>query len=77
MLEPEDVARGMLAVCCDEERYASGTVLEVMDVEKKKWRGVMMLNDPGPQGKAIIASREEEGLVEVVAVIEREKHLGK
>jgi 3-hydroxybutyrate dehydrogenase len=73
MLEPEDVARAMVALCSDS-KYAPGTVLEVTDVDN--WRLVGVLNDPGPQGKAIIASKKSEGLADVLALIERDKRTG-
>jgi 3-hydroxybutyrate dehydrogenase len=75
MLEPEDIARAMMALCTDETKYQSGTVLEVTDVEN--WREVRMLNDPGPQGKATVVSNKELGLTDVRAILERDKHNGR
>ncbi|KAK5052605.1 hypothetical protein LTR84_002470 [Exophiala bonariae] len=70
MLEPEHVARAMLAVCFDS-KYPAGTVLEVTDVDN--WREVMLLNDPGPQGRAILASKKQEALSDVLAILEQDK----
>lgn len=70
MLEPEHVGRAMLAVCLDS-KYPPGTVLEVTDVDN--WREVMLLNDPGPQGKAILASKKRDALADVLAIIEQDK----
>ena len=71
MLEPEHVARGMVAVCLDP-KYPPGTILEVTDVDN--WRQVMMLNDPGPQGKAILASKKQNAVADVVAMIEQDRN---
>lgn len=49
VLPPEEIVRGMLALLVDN-RYPSGTVLEVGDFEN--WRVVQLLNDAGPQAKA-------------------------
>lgn len=70
MLEPEEVARGMLAVCLDP-KYPPGTILEVADTDN--WREVKLLNDPGPQGKAILASRKQDAVADVLAFIEKDK----
>lgn len=51
MLPPEEVARAMMALVTDVERYNAGTILEVCDVDGR-WREVALLNDPGPQGPA-------------------------
>ncbi|KAJ9606671.1 hypothetical protein H2200_008679 [Cladophialophora chaetospira] len=74
MLEPEDVARGMLAVCLDS-KYPSGTVLEITDIDN--WREVMLLNDPGPQGRAVIASKKKDAIADVVAAMERDRNDGR
>jgi 3-hydroxybutyrate dehydrogenase len=71
MLDPEDVAKAMLALCLDDGSYPSGTVLEVTDTEK--WRKVELLNDPGPQGRAVIASKKQEALIDVMAYIEQDR----
>lgn len=70
MLPPEEVARGMIAVCLDA-KYPPGTILEVADMGN--WREVMLLNDPGPQGKAILASKKQDAVADVVALIEKDK----
>lgn len=66
MLEPGEVARGMVALVENEGgRYPSGTVLEVADVGEETWRVKSMLNDPGVQGRACKVSNKENA-IEVV-----------
>jgi hypothetical protein len=73
MLPPEEVARGMLAVCLDP-KYAPGTILEVADPDS--WREVQLLNDPGPQGRATWTSRKQDALEDVKAMIEKDRRSG-
>lgn len=70
MLEPEHVAKAMLAVCVDS-KYPAGTILEVTEIEN--WREVMLLNDPGPRGKAVLASKKQDALADVIAILEQDK----
>ncbi|KAH0845711.1 NAD-dependent 15-hydroxyprostaglandin dehydrogenase [Fonsecaea pedrosoi] len=70
MLSPDEVARGMMAVCLDP-KYPPGTILEVADVDN--WREVKLLNDPGPQGRAILASKKQDAVADVIAFIEKDK----
>ncbi|KAJ5116140.1 hypothetical protein N7456_000488 [Penicillium angulare] len=49
LLPPEELARAMLSLVVDTDKYAAGTILEVCDTEGR-WREVSNLNDPGPQG---------------------------
>lgn len=69
-LDPEEVAKGMVAVCLDP-KYPPGTILEVADPDS--YREVMMLNDPGPQGRAILASGKQDAVSGVIALIEKDK----
>lgn len=71
MLEPEDVARAMVAVATDL-KYPAGTILEVADVNDN-WRVVNMLNDPGPQGAASWNSNKNLALADVQGIIDSEK----
>ena len=69
-LPPEEVARGMVAVCLDP-KYVPGTILEVADPDS--WREVKLLNDPGPQGRAILASKKQSAVNEVIVLLEKDK----
>lgn len=64
MLPPDEVARAMIALIVDHERYESGTVLEICDVEGR-WREVSLLNDPGPQGPASKTSKKGQAAEDV------------
>lgn len=70
VLPPEEVSRGMLAACLDE-KCPPGTILEVADMDN--WREVQLLNDPGSQGKAILASRKRDAVADVISWIEKDK----
>ncbi|KIH92137.1 hypothetical protein SPBR_03067 [Sporothrix brasiliensis 5110] len=70
-LEPDAVARGMLAVATDL-RYPPGTVLEIADKDDN-WREVHILHDPGPTGAASWSSHKNLALEDVKAVIDGEK----
>ena len=47
-----------------EEKYKSGTILEVCDISA--WREVQLLNDPGPSGPASTTSRKHEALKQIL-----------
>ncbi|KAJ5621556.1 hypothetical protein N7528_006339 [Penicillium herquei] len=51
ILPPEELARAMMALVVETEKYQAGTILEVCDTEGR-WREVSAFNDPGPQGPA-------------------------
>ncbi|KAJ5733714.1 hypothetical protein N7493_002500 [Penicillium malachiteum] len=51
ILPPEELARAMMALVVESEKYKAGTILEVCDTEGR-WREVSAFNDPGPQGPA-------------------------
>ena len=70
-LAPEEVARAMIAVCLDPQ-YPPGTILEVADPDS--WRPVMLLNDTGPQGRAILASKKQDAVAGVLALIEKDRN---
>ena len=72
LLPPEEVARGMIALCEDPEKYPAGTVLEVADLGENKWRKVELLNDPGPQGRAKTVSNKDEQLKAIRAILEQD-----
>jgi 3-hydroxybutyrate dehydrogenase len=63
LLPPEEVAQAMFALLTDQ-KYKTGTVLEVCDVGN--WREVALLNDPGPQGPASLTSRKKEALRDIL-----------
>ncbi|KAJ5730569.1 15-hydroxyprostaglandin dehydrogenase [Penicillium malachiteum] len=51
ILPPEELARAMMALVVETEKYQAGTILEVCDTEGR-WCEVSVFNDPGPQGPA-------------------------
>lgn len=63
LLPPEVVADAMFAVMT-EDKYKSGTVLEVCDISV--WREVQLLNDPGPTGPASTTSKKHEALKQIM-----------
>ena len=63
LLPPEVVADAMFALMTDD-RYKSGTILEVCDISA--WREVQLLNDPGPSGPASTTSKKHEALKEIM-----------
>jgi 3-hydroxybutyrate dehydrogenase len=73
MISPTTVAEAMLNVCLDR-KYPAGTILEVTGQDTQ--RRVMLLNDPGPQGKAIVAGRKDDALADVAVLIDRERLAG-
>lgn len=71
LLPPEELARAMMSLVIDTDKYKAGTILEVCEVEGR-WRELLELNDPGLQGPA---SRTSGGK-EVVNDIFRTLHIG-
>ncbi|KIW33871.1 uncharacterized protein PV07_00686 [Cladophialophora immunda] len=68
--EPDEIGRGMMAVCFDKGKFPPGTVLEVTHPDR--WREVFLLNDPGP-GAHAYTSRKEEGMADVHAALEADR----
>lgn len=68
-----EVARAMMGLLTETERFVPGTVLEVTHPDR--WREVKLLNDPGPGGgsKSAWVSRKDEAIVDVIREIERDK----
>ncbi|KAF7563926.1 hypothetical protein G7046_g207 [Stylonectria norvegica] len=69
LLPPQAVSNAMFALLT-EEKYRSGTVLEVCDVEH--WREVGLLNDPGPSGPASKTSKKHEALRDIIPFLQVE-----
>ncbi|KAH0842088.1 NAD-dependent 15-hydroxyprostaglandin dehydrogenase [Fonsecaea pedrosoi] len=67
---PDEIARGMMAVAFDRDRFPPGTVLEVTHPDR--WREVSLLNDPGP-GPHAFTSRKEEGMADVYAALDADR----
>ena len=59
-LYSDEVVRAMLALISDD-KYASGTILEVGDIDM--WHEVQLLNDPGPQGKSTLSRSKAAGAI--------------
>ncbi|OAL35202.1 hypothetical protein AYO20_05456 [Fonsecaea nubica] len=70
---PDEIARGMMAVAFDRDRFPPGTVLEVTHPDR--WREVSLLNDPGP-GPHAFTSRKEEGMADVYAALDADRKSG-
>ncbi|KAF4556989.1 Short chain dehydrogenase-like protein 54 [Elsinoe fawcettii] len=71
LLPVDEVARAMMALVEERERYKGGTVLEVCDVQGR-WREVELLNDPGPRGPASLTSRKADAVEELVRMLDPE-----
>ena len=67
---PDEIGRGMMAVCFDEGKFPAGTVLEVTHPDR--WREVFLLNDPGP-GAHAFTSRKEEAIVDIMAALDADR----
>ena len=69
----DEVARGMMGIITETERFAPGTVLEVTHPDQ--WREVKLLNDPGPGGgtsKNAWTSKKDAAIVDVLKEIEKD-----
>lgn len=61
----EEVVKAMVALIT-EQRYPSGTILEVGDIGK--WREVQILEDIGPQGRSTLPRARAK---EAITLVER------
>ncbi|KAF2093538.1 NAD(P)-binding protein, partial [Rhizodiscina lignyota] len=69
---PEEIARGMMAVATEKEKYPPGTILEIA----KEWRQVFLLNDPGPRGPGTFTSNRDSVGEEIKAMLRAERGSG-
>ncbi|KEF55623.1 uncharacterized protein A1O9_08373 [Exophiala aquamarina CBS 119918] len=67
---PDEIGRGMMAVCFDDQKFPAGTVLEVTHPDR--WREVFLLNDPGPAAHAF-TSRKEDAIVDIIAALDNDR----
>lgn len=67
------MANAMLAMVENEDdKYPSGTVLEVTEPDRSLWRHVPLFNNPGPQGRAISVSNKNTGLEQISEIMRKD-----